>query len=251
MTPQDDKKGRVSADIPAEAIEEALRSIEKAPEVANGAQQPEPVEEAVTLQVEPPPQDPATPGDPAIAALTAEVENLKAQLELSQGKSREMLAKLKDEHEHLLRSAADLDNYRKRVRREQEDLQKFANEKLLKDFLPVVDSLDRALQAAPVNDPLADGVKLVRKTLEDSLARHGVKAFSALGQPFDPQFHEALLQVPSDRPVGTVVVEHGRGFMLNDRLVRPAMVGVAVALPTPRAPPEPATTPAPAVEEPG
>jgi molecular chaperone GrpE len=73
-------------------------------------------------------------------------------------------------------------------------------------------------------------VKLVRASLEQALARHGVTCFSALGQPFDPSRHEALLQVATaDHPPGTVVVEHARGFLLNERLARPAMVGVAMA----------------------
>ena len=79
---------------------------------------------------------------------------------------------------------------------------------------------------------LAAGVRLVRATLEQGLAKHGVAAFSALGQRFDPALHEALLQVPTrDGPPGTVVLEHARGFTLNDRLVRPALVGVAVEPP--------------------
>ncbi len=111
-------------------------------------------------------------------------------------------------------------------------MQRFGNEALVKDLLPSVDDLDRALAAAPADDPVVAGVKLVRAGLEQALSRHGVKAFSAMGQPFDPARHEALLQIPTaDRPPGTVVLEHARGFTLNDRLVRPAMVGVAVEPP--------------------
>ena len=79
---------------------------------------------------------------------------------------------------------------------------------------------------------LAGGVKLVLKALEEALGRNGVKSFHALGQPFDPKLHEAIMAVPAgDQPPGTVVIQHGCGFLLNDRLVRPAMVGVAVAPP--------------------
>ncbi len=127
---------------------------------------------------------------------------------------------------------ADLENYRKRAQRERDEVQKFGVEKLVKDLLPVLDNLDRALAAAAADDPLVAGVKLVRTSFEQALARHGVKGFSALGQPFDPAQHEALLQVPSaEAAPGTVVVEHARGFTLHERLIRPAMVGVAVALP--------------------
>ena len=223
-----DKKGAFRADIPADAVQEALRSVERiargdatpAAERADGAAPDEagsPGE--VPLEVE--------AADPA--ALASEAATLRAQLELSTAKGRETLERLKDEHERVLRGAADLDNYKKRAAREREDIQKFANEKLLKDFLPVLDGLDRALAAAPAEDPLGEGVRLVRASLEQALAKHGITAFSALGERFDPAFHEALLQVPTaERAPGTVVLEHARGFKLHDRLVRPAMVGVAV-----------------------
>jgi molecular chaperone GrpE len=182
----------------------------------------------VPIEVEP---APAAPLDPA--SLAAEVASLRAQLELSTAKGRETLERLKEEHERHLRAAADLENYKKRAAREREDVQRFGNEKLLKDLLPAVDGLDRALAAAPPEGPLAEGVRLVRASLEQALAKHGVAAFSALGERFDPALHEALLQVPTaEKPPGTVVLEHARGFKLHDRLVRPAMVGVAVAPPT-------------------
>jgi molecular chaperone GrpE len=213
-----DKKGAFQADIPADAVQEALRSVEKVRRANEGAEGA-----AVAVEVGAPPDG---------GALAAEAESLRAQLELSTTKGRETLERLKEEHEKLLRSAADLENYKKRAVREREEVQRFGNEKLLKDLLPVVDGLDRALAAAAPDDPLGDGVKLVRASLEQALAKHGVAAFSALGEKFDPAFHEALLQVPTaDAPPGTVVVEHARGFKLHDRLVRPAMVGVAVAPP--------------------
>jgi molecular chaperone GrpE len=153
------------------------------------------------------------------------VERLRAELD-------RVAAKAREEHDRLLRSAADLENYRKRAAREREEIQRFGLERLVKDLLPVVDDLDRALAATPPGDPLAEGVRLVRASFERVLGRHGVVGFSALGEPFDPALHEALVQVPSaDAAPGTVVLEHARGFKLNDRLVRPAMVGVAVAPP--------------------
>jgi molecular chaperone GrpE len=228
-----EKKGGFQADIPADAVQEALRSVER---VARG-------------------EPPAGPGPaegaseavdrPAAAAehpLAAEVTRLSAQLELSTALGRETQEKLKAEHDRSLRLAADLDNYRKRAAKEREEVQRFGNEKLVKDLLPVVDGLDRALAAADAADPLREGVKLVRATLEQALARHGVVGFSAMGAAFDPAQHEALMQVPTrEHPPGTVVLEHARGFRLNDRLVRPAMVGVAVEPPADApAGPEPA-----------
>jgi molecular chaperone GrpE len=210
-----DTKGAFQADIPVDAVAEALRSVER---IARGDEPAGDEGEAVPVEVE--------PGD------AGEVESLKAQLELSTTKGRETLERLKTEHERVLRTAADLENYRKRAAKERDEVLKFGNEKLLKELLPVLDGLDRALAAAPPEDPLVEGVRLVRATFEQALAKHGVTSFSALGEKFDPAHHEALLQVPTRAPPpGTVVLEHARGFRLNDRLVRPAMVGVSVEPP--------------------
>ncbi len=215
-------KGAFQADIPANAVEEALRSVEKlvdakAPAAAEGAPEA------------PPPEAGADP-----AALAREVETLRAEVELSTAKGRETMEKLRDTHDRLLRATADLENYKQRAAKEREEIQKFGVEKVLKELLPVVDGLDRALAAAAPDDPLVEGVRLVRTSLEKALAKHGVVAFSALGQPFDPAFHEALMQVPTaDQPPGTVVLEHARGFKLHERIIRPAMVGVAVEPPPP------------------
>jgi molecular chaperone GrpE len=221
---ESDHKGGFQAEIPENAIEAALRSVEKLDRRGEASGEPE-VEVAI-------PGEGAAPEDAAL--LAKEVESLRAQLELSTEKGRETMERLKEEHERLLRAAADLDNYKKRAAREREDVQRFGVEKLVKDLLPAVDDLDRALAAAQPDDPLASGVKLVRSVLEQALARNGVVGFSAMGERFDPALHEALLQVPTaDKPPGTVVLEHARGFKLHDRLVRPALVGVAVEPPKP------------------
>ncbi len=206
-------KGSFKTDIPADAVEEALRSVERAagPGAEEGAA-------GVEVQVDPP--------------AGGEAGSLQAQLELSQALARETQKKLEEVHDRWVRAAADLENYRKRSQREREEIQKYGVEKLVKDLLPVLDNLDRALAAAGPDDPLAAGVRLVRASFEQALSRHGVKGFSAMGQPFDPAHHEALLQVPTAEAVpGLVVVEHARGFTLHERLIRPAMVGVAVAPP--------------------
>jgi molecular chaperone GrpE len=221
-----DKKGGLSADIPTDAVEEALRAVEK----RKAAPGPE-VETEV--QVEVPGGEGAAPAVPAgatLEGLAAENAQLAAQLELSQAKGRETLEKLKEEHDRFLRAAADLENYKKRAQKEREEVQRFGNERLLKDLIPVVDNLERALAAVAKDDPLSGGVRLVLRQMEDALGRFGVKAFSAMGQPFDPRLHEALMSVATaESTPGTVVMEHGRGYLLNDRLVRPAIVGVAVA----------------------
>jgi molecular chaperone GrpE len=154
----------------------------------------------------------------------------EAELEVSQTMSRDTLAKLRDQHERTLRAVADLDNHKKRVVREREENARFGQEKLLKDFLPVLDNFDRALEHAKLATDLEavkSGFLMMRKLFEDTLGRHGVKGFSAMGQPFDPKLHEAIQTVESEKAPGTVVVEVVRGFLLHDRLMRPAMVGVA------------------------
>jgi len=199
---QDNGKGSFSADIPQSVLDDALEAVDKKDE-GQGAAPPA--------------------GEPP-----SELDKVRAELELSLAAGQETFARLKEEHDRRLRAAADLENYKKRVQREREELERFGNERLLKDILPVVDNLDRALAAASPDDPLAGGVKLVLKVLEEALGRHGVKSFHALGQPFDPKVHEAIMAVPAgDQPPGTVVIQHGRGFLLHDRLVRPALVAVA------------------------
>lgn len=169
-------------------------------------------------------------------ALTAKVAVLEAQLEESFKRARETSDRLKDTHDRLLRTAAEFDNFKKRALKEKEDVQKFGIERLLKDFLPVMDNLERALDHAEQHEAsqVIEGVKLVQKLFETTLARHGVQGFSAVGKPFDPGVHEALMQQESDQPPGTVVSEMARGYKLNERLIRPA----AVVVSKPRAAPE-------------
>jgi molecular chaperone GrpE len=190
------------------------------------------------------PQADAAPAQPQGEAaplsreeLEKKVERVSAMLEDSMSRARDTQERLKETHERLLRVAAEFDNFKKRAAKEREDAQKFGNERLLKDFLPVADNLERALDHAEEHDlrQVIEGVKLVQKLFEAALAKHGVVGFSALGQPFDPNLHEALMQQESDAPPGTVVSEMSRGYKLNDRLVRPAAVVVA----RPKTPPSP------------
>jgi molecular chaperone GrpE len=175
-------------------------------------------------------------GDPHADEVTIPVEahdaSLEVQLADAEARLRAAEEQLAQEHDRLLRAAADLDNFRKRAAREREEIQKFGSERLIKDLVPVLDNLDRAIAAATDTSPLADGVRLVRRIFEEALAKHGVEIQSALGKPFDPRRDEALAQVPdgSVEP-GTVVHEHGRAVFLQGRLVRPAMVAVATPVP--------------------
>jgi molecular chaperone GrpE len=131
--------------------------------------------------------------------------------------------------DRLARVSADFENYKKRVGREKEDAIKFGNEKLLKELLPVLDNMLRALQSAPAEGgSFVDGVRLVAKTFEDSLAKFGVQGFDSQGAPFDPQKHEAVGTRPdANVPAQHVAEEYQRGYFLNDRLLRPALVIVS------------------------
>jgi molecular chaperone GrpE len=163
------------------------------------------------------------------SAMQRKISLLEAQLEESFKRARDTGDRLKETHERLLRTAAEFDNFKKRAAKEKEDAQKFGNERLLKDFLPVMDNLERALDHVGQSDAaqVVEGVKLVQKLFESTLARHGVIGFSAVGKPFDPMVHEALMQQDSDAPANTVVSEMAKGYKLHDRLVRPAAVVVA------------------------
>ena len=217
MPVSSDDKGKFDAAISPKAIEEALDAVRK----RSGAEVPVEPADAPPASVE---AAPATP---------KEVEDLRAQLEFSQAKGREMMEKIKDAHEKMLRSLADLENFKKRAQKEKEEIQRFGSEKLLKAFLPIADNLDRALEHAkgPADlDSVKEGLMMTRKLFEDTLSKHGVRPFSAIGKPFDPRFHEAMQQVEStELPPNQVMSEMVRGYMLNDRLVRPALVSVSKA----------------------
>jgi molecular chaperone GrpE len=133
--------------------------------------------------------------------------------------------------DRLLRLAADFDNYRKRSQHERVTVVKSAREALLRDFLPIVDNLERALEhMGPDISQFAEGIDLVLNQFLDTLAQHGVRPFDSVGEPFDPRRHEAVGQVQSDQvPAGYVVQELRRGYTLNEDLVRATKVIVSGA----------------------
>ena len=132
--------------------------------------------------------------------------------------------------DRLLRSAAEFDNYRKRVDRERRDLAEYTAADVMKELLPVVDNLERALAAAGEGDPLRKGVELILKQMQDLLRKRGVKPIEALGADFDPNFHQAVIhEASSEHREGEVIEELQRGYLLGDKLLRPAMVKVAKA----------------------
>jgi molecular chaperone GrpE len=132
-----------------------------------------------------------------------------------------------------LRERADLENYRKRAQREKEDLLKYGNEALLLEILPVIDNMERALDHASEESLSAviEGVELTRSMLLSVMKKFGVTTLEAKGKMFDPAYHQAMTQVESsDDAPNTVVDEFQKGYMLNDRLLRPALVSVSAAL---------------------
>jgi len=132
--------------------------------------------------------------------------------------------------DRLLRLAAEFDNYRKRVDRDRKDQAEAMTADALMDLLPIIDDLERALKAADKDDPLRKGVELIHKQMTDLLRKRGVKAIDAVGTDFDPNYHQAVVQeVSADHREGEVIEEFARGYMLGDRLLRPAMVKVAKA----------------------
>lgn len=138
----------------------------------------------------------------------------------------------KAHYEKLLRSMADFENYRKRVDRDKQDLVRYANEELIRELLGVLDHLDQAMShiKQSSNDEaknLALGVELVGKQLVSALEKFGLKGVDAVGEQFDPKLHEALQMVDAeDAAPGTIVEQHRRGYVLNGRLLRPALVNV-------------------------
>ena len=135
-----------------------------------------------------------------------------------------------DYYDRLLRKTAEFDNYRKRIERERLQLSEAAAADLLTELLPLVDDMERALKAEAGADGegIRRGVELIHKQLLDVLRKRGVKPVDALGADFDPHFHQAVAYEPAEaRRDGEVIEEFRRGYMLGDRLLRPAMVKVA------------------------
>lgn len=144
-----------------------------------------------------------------------------------------MIERLKGELEQLraesLRERADLDNQRKRLAREVEMARKFANERLLGDLLPLFDSMEAGLAAAPEGDPLRAGMELTLRQLQRIAEANGLKAVApAAGEAFNPEHHQAMSMIDAEGIApGAVAQTYQKGYLLNDRLLRPALVVVA------------------------
>ncbi len=140
---------------------------------------------------------------------------------------------LEEARERGLRLQAEWDNFRKRARRELDEERRYADLRLLGDLLPVIDNMQRAIDAATKSADaggLLEGFKLVKQQLENVLSQHNCTQIKALHEPFDPHLHEAILQQPSaEYPPNTVILVAREGYLLHDRVIRPAQVIVAAA----------------------
>jgi len=158
------------------------------------------------------------------AALSAstEVEELRRQLHEREEEARK-------NYDLFLRERADLENFKKRMQREKTEALRYASEPLIRELLPVVDNLERAVEHAGGNgQSVVDGIRLVLSSLHEIMERHGVKRIEAVGRSFDPAVHEAMAQVESaEHEPNQVVAQHHSGYLLHERLLRPALVTVS------------------------
>lgn len=204
----------------AAALEAAMEAVEAVKSRKQDASEPTPA---------PLPETATLPGTPSQAEAAA-----KAAPAAAAGDEDALAAARKEAEDwkaRTYRAVADLENARRRFTREKEELRKFAIEGIIKEILPVVDNLERAVSHAPdAEDPLTQGVRMVLRQFTTVVGNQGAKPFDAVGEPFDPTLHEAMTQMPTNEvPPGHVAQVFQRGWMLHDRLVRPAMVVVAAA----------------------
>ncbi len=177
-----------------------------------------------------PVSDPETVETPEMEAAALEeldTESMVRQLAELERENQE----LKEKNDHLLRHVADMENFRKRLEKERADLREFANESLIKELLPVVDNLELALEHGRRQDSdsaLLEGIENVLKGFQQVITKFGVTPIQALGEKFDPAFHNAVMQQEDDSVADqTIIQELQKGYLLKNRLLRPAMVVVA------------------------
>ena len=164
-----------------------------------------------------------------MAAEASETAGATAAATETSDESLDQLKQQRDDYyDRLLRKTAEFDNYRKRTDRERQQLSEAAAADLLQELLPLVDDMERALRAEGSDDGIRKGVELIHKQLLEVLRKRGVRPIEALGADFDPHYHMAVAHEPANgRREGEVIEEFRRGYMLGDRLLRPAMVKVA------------------------
>ncbi len=156
-----------------------------------------------------------------------EEEEIDVQPQASSGE----IELLRARNDQLMRIAADFENYKRRQEREKEELAKFAGQQLITSLLPVLDNFERALQAETGNEEngtFIEGVRMIHKQFLDVLSKAGVTLIEAMGEPFNPEYHEAIMSEENDEvPDETVIGEFQRGYTMHGRLLRPSIVKVS------------------------
>lgn len=182
----------------------------------------EDVKDSTPAGTEAPPTGAKPPAMGAPVSPEAEIQQLRQEL-------AEKDADARANYNLFLRERAELDNFKKRIQREKAEALRFACEPLIREVLPVIDNLERAVQHANGDsNSVVEGVRMVLKSLLDVLSRHGVKRIDAVGELFDPSRHEAIAQVESaEHEPNRVVQQHHSGYLMHDRLLRPALVTVS------------------------
>ena len=169
---------------------------------------------------------------------THEKKETKSSWSSKTPSKKELIAKIEDlekkafdNNDQYLRACAELENYKKRAARDREDFIKYGTESLIKDILPTADNMDRALKHADDSadfEAFVNGLSLIRDTFISALDKHGVEGIDTVGKEFDPNFHEAMMQVEGKKKENNKVVEEfEKGYLLNGRLLRPSKVSIS------------------------
>lgn len=157
-------------------------------------------------------------------SLEEKILTLEAELKQSKDQANEHFA-------HLQRLQAEFDNYRKRTQKEKEETVRYAAERIIEAMIPILDNFERAVNSTKANqdfNAFAQGIEMISKQMQNTLAKEGLTVIEAVGQPFDPKLHEAVLQVESaEYPGNTVVEELQKGYYLKEKVLRPSMVKVS------------------------
>ncbi|OIA99896.1 nucleotide exchange factor GrpE [Paenibacillus sp. LC231] len=165
-------------------------------------------------------------------AVNPEIPVTESADEAGSAEIEKLQAEVLEHQQRTLRVQADFDNFRRRTQKEKEDLGKYASSKLITELLPVIDNFERALQASEENpefESFSKGVSMIFRQLESVLATEGLTAMKSVGEPFNPEYHQAIMQVDSEEyEEGIVVEEVQKGYMLKDKVLRPAMVKVSM-----------------------
>ncbi|MCI3923221.1 nucleotide exchange factor GrpE [Paenibacillus sp. TRM 82003] len=162
----------------------------------------------------------------------ANVETAEAaEAEIVNPEIASLKATAEENYQRYLRTQADFDNFRRRSRQEKEEFAKYASQKLIEGLLPVVDNFDRAMAASKEQqdfESLAKGIEMIRRQLSQLLESEGLQSIQAVGEAFNPERHQAIMQVPAEegQESGIVVEELQKGYILKDKVIRPAMVKV-------------------------